>query len=162
MVKGSDGLRTSLPQSIDGIEVATPNQVFENIPGVSAQRSTANSIQGFGLVIGALVIGAFFYVLTLQKIGQIGVLKALGASSWFIFQQLMVQVIAVTVIGLALAVPVALLTVRILPGNVPLLLEQRGIIISMALILAMAVVGVAFSGRKIASVDALIALGQQQ
>jgi putative ABC transport system permease protein len=162
MVKGSDGLRTSLPQSIDGIEVATPNQVFENIPGVSAQRSTANSIQGFGLVIGALVIGAFFYVLTLQKIGQIGVLKALGASSWFIFQQLMVQVIAVTVIGLALAVPVALLTVRILPGNVPLLLEQRGIIISMALILAMAIVGVAFSGREIASVDALIALGQQQ
>ena len=113
-------------------------------------------------MIGALVIGVFFYVLTLQKVGQIGVLKALGASSWFIFQQLMVQVLIVTVVGLALAVPAAVLTLSIFPGNVPLLLEQRGIVISMALILVTAVIGVAFSGRKIASVDALIALGQQQ
>jgi putative ABC transport system permease protein len=162
MVDGSGDIRKSLPEDVGEIQVATPNQVFESIPGVSAQRSTANSIQGFGLVIGALVIGVFFYVLTLQKVGQIGVLKALGASSWFIFRQLMVQVLIVTVVGLALAVPAAVLTLRILPGTVPLLLERNGIVLSMALIMVTAVVGVAFSGRKIASVDALIALGQQQ
>jgi len=33
---------------------------------------------------------------------------------------------------------------------------------SMALILVTAIIGVAFSGRKIASIDPLIALGQQQ
>ena len=162
MVQASGDARTTLPQQVSGIEVATPGEVFENIPGVTAQRSTANSIQGFGLVIGALVIGVFFYVLTLQKVGQIGVLKALGASSWFIFRQLALQVLIVTVIGLALAVPAAKLTLAALPGNVPLLLELRGVFISMALILVTAVLGVAVSGRKIASVDPLIALGQQQ
>lgn len=162
MVQGSGDMRTTLPQQVGGIEVATPGGVFEKIPGVAAQRSTANSIQGFGLVIGALVIGVFFYVLTLQKIGQIGVLKALGASSWFIFRQLMVQVLSVSVVGVALAVPAAVLTLEVLPGNVPLLLEQRGVLVSMALILCTAILGVAVSGRKIASVDPLIALGQQQ
>jgi putative ABC transport system permease protein len=162
MVQGSEAVRNSLEREVADIEAATPDQVFEKIPGVTAQRSTANSIQGFGLVIGALVIGVFFYVLTLQKVGQIGVLKALGASSWFIFTQLLVQVLIVSLLGLGLALPAAILTLRFLPGNVPLLLEQRGVVMSMALILVTAIVGVAFSGRKIASIDALIALGQQQ
>jgi ABC-type antimicrobial peptide transport system permease subunit len=76
--------------------------------------------------------------------------------------QLLVQVLIVSAIGVMLAVPAAIITLRLLPGNVPLLLEQRGVVISVALILMTAIVGVAFSGRKISSIDPLIALGQQQ
>lgn len=162
MVQGEGNLVRSLPQSLDDVEVATPGQTFENIPGVKPQRNTANSIQGFGLVIGALVVGVFFYVLTLQKVGQIGVLKAIGASSWFIFRQLLVQVLIVSVIGQVIAVPAAVLTVDALQDRVPLLIQRDGVIVTMILLLATALVGVGFSGKQIASVDPLIALGQQQ
>ena len=162
MVKGGRGIVRSLPGEVGGIEAATPNQAFERIPGVGPQRNTANSIEAFGLIIGALVVGVFFYVLTLQKVGQIGVLKALGASSWFVFQQLMVQVMVISAIGIAVAVPAAIMTVNALPATVPLLIQRDGVVVTVLLLLATAIVGVAFSGRKIASIDPIIALGQQQ
>ncbi len=162
MVKGARGIEKALPASVDGIEAATPADTFEAIPGVAPQRNTANSIEGFGLIIGALVVGVFFYVLTLQKVGQIGILKALGASSWFVFRQLMAQVLVISVIGLAVALPAAILTVDALPSTVPLLIQRQGVVVTLVLLLITAVIGVAFSGRKIASVDPLIALGQQQ
>jgi putative ABC transport system permease protein len=162
MVQGTGDIVQTLPADVDGIEAATPDQTFEKIPGVGPQRNTANSIEGFGLVIGALVVGVFFYVLTLQKVGQIGVLKAIGASSWFVFQQLLLQVCVISVIGLLIAIPTAMLTVNALSANVPLLIERNGVIVTVVLLFMTAVIGVAFSGRKIASVDPLIALGQQQ
>lgn len=162
MVQGEDGIENTLPERVDGIEAATTTETFNAIPGVGPQRNTANSIQAFGLIIGALVVGIFFYVLTLQKIGQIGVLKAIGASSWFVFRQLLVQVMFISIVGLLFAVPLALATVGILPGGVPLLLERDGAILTIVLLLFTALIGVAFSGRQIAQVDPLMALGQQQ
>lgn len=162
LVQGERGIVHSLPNAVPGIEAATPNQVFEHIPGVGPQQNTANSIEAFGLIIGTLVVGVFFYVLTLQKVGQIGVLKALGASSWFVIRQLLVQVSVVSVIGLAIAVPASIMTVNALPSSIPLLITRDGVIVTTLLLLATAVVGVAFSGRKVVSVDPLIALGHQQ
>jgi putative ABC transport system permease protein len=98
MVQGP-GSQT-VAETVPGVQTATLGQAFEAIPGVGPQRGTANSILGFGLVIGALVVGAFFYVLTIQKIGQIGVLKEVGASSWFITRQLLLQVVVVVALGL--------------------------------------------------------------
>ena len=162
MVQGSPGIADAIGREVPGTEGATPAKTFNAIPGVGPQRNTANAIEGFGLVIGALVIGVFFYVLTMQKTGQIGVLKAVGASSWFVFSQLTVQALLVALAGIAIALPLTWLTVQSLPGGVPLLLERRGIATASVLLLATALAGVAFSGRKIASVDPLIALGQQQ
>ena len=162
MVSGEEDLVTTVPQDVPGTEAATPTETFNSIPGVGPQQNTANAIQGFGLVIGAMVIGVFFYVLTLQKIGQIGVLKAIGASSWFVFRQLLLQVLIVSVIGLIVALPLAILTVNVLSASVPLLIERDKIVLAIALLLITSVVGVLFSGRRIATVDPLIALGQQQ
>ncbi len=162
MVRGERGIVRSLSRDVEGVEAATPANAFEHIPGVAPQRNTANSIQAFGLIIGALVVGVFFYVLTLQKVGQIGVLKALGASSWFVIRQLLVQVSVVSIIGLAIAIPASILTVNALPASIPLLIKRDGVIVTTLLLLATALIGVAFSGRKIVSIDPLIALGQQQ
>jgi putative ABC transport system permease protein len=162
MIKGTSGIDATIGSDVPGTEGASLARTFDNIPGVGPQQNTANAIEGFGLVIGAMVVGVFFYVLTLQKVGQIGVLKAIGASSWFIFFQLTVQALLVAVIGLVVALPLTWLTVQALPGDVPLLLSRNGVVLSMILLLVTALVGVAFSGRKIASIDPLIALGQQQ
>lgn len=161
MVQGDDGVGEAIEAAVAETETATPNQAYEAIPGVGPQRNTANAIQGFGLIIGAMVIGVFFYVLTMQKVGQIGVLKAIGASSWFVFAQLLVQVLVISIIGIIIALPLVLVTAGFFPTGL-LLVTRDGVLLSVALLLAMAVLGVAFSGRRIATVDPLIALGQQQ
>jgi putative ABC transport system permease protein len=162
MVSGEGDLTETAPLAVPGTEAATPGETFNSIPGVTPQQNTANAIQGFGLVIGATVIGVFFYVLTIQKIGQIGILKAIGASSWFVFRQLLIQVLLVSVVGLVIALPLTFVTVRVLSSSVPLLIAPRSILLATVLLLLTAVVGVLFSGRRISAIDPLIALGQQQ
>lgn len=152
-------------KSGDGWVAVSKSTAFRNIEGVQGQQSTIEALRAFGYLIGGLVIGVFFYVLTLQKIGQIGVLKAVGASSLFVFRQVLVQVLCVSAIGVAIAVPLAWLTNNLLqriPNPVPIAFTTGTFVTTAALLILMAAIGAAFSGRQVARVDPIIALGQQQ
>ena len=160
LLKGSN-----LVGSFEGYEVVDKSTAFANIEGVSGQQATVTSLRMFGYLIGALVIGVFFYVLTLQKVAQIGVLKAVGASSFFVFRQVMAQVVTISVIGIAISVPLAYTTERLLarlPETVPVAFTRGTFITTTLALLVTAIVGALFSGRKVAGVDPIIALGQQQ
>ena len=148
-----------------GYEVVSKGTAFANIEGVSGQQSTVNALRMFGYLIGALVIGVFFYVLTLQKIPQIGVLKAVGASNFFVFRQVLVQVLIVAIIGLTISLPLAFLTERLLdqlPDPVPVAFTRRTFVTTSLAILLTSIAGAAFSARQVFRVDPIIALGQQQ
>ncbi len=161
LLKGKDAAGSSG----EGWTAVNKSTAFANIEGVSGQQSTVQALQLFGFLIGGLVIGVFFYVLTLQKIGQIGVLKAVGASSFFVFRQVLVQVLAISIVGVAIAAPLAWATNRLLqqvPNPVPIAFTTSTFVGTSALLVLMAAVGAAFSGRQVAKVDPIIALGQQQ
>lgn len=148
-----------------GWEAVSKSTAFANIEGVSGQQSTVQALRAFGYLIGGLVIGVFFYVLTIQKTPQIGVLKAVGASTSFVFRQLLIQALLVALGGVAVAVPLAWLTNRAIqqvPDPVPIAFTTGTFVTTSLLLLAMAVVGALFSGRQVAKVDPIIALGQQQ
>ena len=148
----------------EGFEAVDKETAFANIEGVQGQQSTVTALRWFGYVIGALVIGVFFYVLTIQKVGQIGVLKAIGASDFFVLRQLMIQVVTLSIIGLAIAVPLAWATERALsslPDAVPIAFTSGTFLTTSATLLATAIVGALFSIRQIIKTDPLIALGQQ-
>lgn len=152
-------------KSGEGWQAVSKSTAFANIEGVQGQQSTVQALRVFGYLIGGLVIGVFFYVLTLQKIGQIGVLKAVGASSFFVFRQVLIQVLCVSAIGVGIAVPLAWLTNNLLqrvPNPVPIAFTTGTFLTTSGLLVLMAAIGAAFSGRQVASVDPIIALGQQQ
>lgn len=160
LLKGKD-----LTGRFEQYEAVDKDTAFANIEGVSGQQSTVTSLRVFGYVIGALVIGVFFYVLTLQKVAQIGVLKALGASSFYLFRQVLSQVVAIMALGLAISVPLAFATERLLqrlPETVPIAFTNGTFVTTSALLFATGLVGALFSGRQVAQVDPIIALGQQQ
>jgi len=149
----------------DGWQAVSKSEAFANIEGVSGQQSTVVALRVFGYVIGGLVIGVFFYVLTLQKVAHIGVMKAVGASSFFVFRQILVQVLGVSAIGVGVAVPLAWATNRLLqqvPNPVPVAFSTGTFVTTSLLLVATAAVGAIFSGRQVAKVDPIIALGQQQ
>ena len=149
----------------DGFEVVDKSTAFANIEGVAGQQSTVVSLRIFGYVIGGLVVGAFFFVLTMQKVSQIGVLKAIGASGLFVFRQILTQVLVVWAIGLAVSIPLAYLTERALqraPDSVPIAFTAETFLITSASLLFAAVGGAALSGWQISRIDPIIALGQQQ
>jgi putative ABC transport system permease protein len=144
-------------------EIVTKRAGFENIEGVQAQQSTVDALRYMGLLIGAMVIGVFFYVITLQKVSLLGILKAIGASGTYLVTQELLQVLIVSVAGSALAVALALLTEATLLSSdaVPILFTQRAIATSSISVIVAGMAGVALSARQVASVDPIIAMQQQ-
>jgi len=161
LLKGRD----LVGRATDSYEVVSKGTAFANIEGVQGQQATVNALRAFGFLIGGLVIGIFFYVLTMQKVAQIGLLKALGAGSAYIFRQLLMQVLTVTVLGVAVSVPLAYATgaaLGRLPRTVPIAFTGDTFVVTSLLLVAAGIIGALFSVRQLARVDPIIALGQQQ
>ncbi|MFQ5381244.1 MAG: ABC transporter permease [Dehalococcoidia bacterium] len=161
LLKGKEEIGSAGP----GYEVVDKGTAFDNIEGVQGQQSTVTALRVFGFIIGGLVIAVFFYVLTLQKTAQIGVLKAVGASSSYVLWQLFVQVLLLTVVATVIAVPLAWATDRglqQLPDSVPIAFTTRTYVLTVAGQFLVSLVGTVFAGRRVLQVDPLIALGQQQ
>jgi putative ABC transport system permease protein len=91
-----------IEQQVSDLETADLKTAYENTPGYGPQQSTLSTQRTFTLLIGILVIGGFFQIQTLQKVAQIGVLKAIGASNLTVATAAMLQIITVTVLGIAI------------------------------------------------------------
>ncbi len=57
---------------------------------------------GFLIVIAAIVIGIFIYVLTMQKINIFGVMKAQGITGGFIARSVVAQTFILSFVGILL------------------------------------------------------------
>ena len=148
----------------EGFEIVSRETAFQNIEGVAGQQATVAALRVFGYLIGALVIGAFFYVLTLQKEPQLGMLKALGASSGYLFRQLALQALVITSLGVAISVPLGVATAEAIsriPDPVPVAFDPATYIVTSLVLVSTGLVGSLLSAWRIARVDPLMALGQQ-
>src|SRR5699024_10087386 len=63
-----------------GTTTITREDSYDASPGFSAEMSTLSMIEAFLYAICALVVGAFFTVVTIQRRHEIAVLRAMGAS----------------------------------------------------------------------------------
>ena len=90
-----------------GPSCMTKTEAYAGSPGFSAESATMTLIRGFLLVISALVVGAFFTVWTIQRTRQIGLLKALGASSGYVVRDAMGQLAIVLVIAITIGAAAA-------------------------------------------------------
>lgn len=53
-----------------GFRLVTPQVAFHHVEGVAIQEATVNALSSFGYFIGAVVVGVFFYVFTIQKVSK--------------------------------------------------------------------------------------------
>jgi putative ABC transport system permease protein len=149
----------SLTQQVAGIEVADKQQAILALPGYTAQQSTLNTQQGFTLLIGVLVVGGFFQIQTMQKVAQIGMLKAIGSTNRVVASSALLQIIAVTVIGVAIGSLGTLALSLVLPGNVPIVFTGSSVIAAIGLLLLIGPLGGLVSVRLALKIDPLTAIG---
>lgn len=148
-----------ISQQVNRVEVADRQTTWENAPGYSEQQSTLNTQRGFALLIGVLVIGGFFQIQTLQKVGQIGMLKAVGTPNRTIAIASLLQIVLVTLIGVLIGGAAALSLAQVFPGNVPIVFTWEAGIAAIASILVMGPLGGLVSIRSALKVEPLTALG---
>jgi putative ABC transport system permease protein len=161
LVKGKNLVGTKTAD----FEIVSKQTAFANIEGVKGQQQTVDTLRLFGFLIGSLVIGIFFYVLTLQKTQQVGTLKALGASNAFLFGQMLIQVLTIILVGVLLSTGSAYGTYWALsrmPQAVPISFTSGTFLITSSLFAGTGLIGLFFSLRKVSRIDPIIAIGQQQ
>ncbi|MEX2626815.1 MAG: ABC transporter permease [Ilumatobacteraceae bacterium] len=130
------------------------------IPGVEEQQGTFGQIIGVTIAVALVVIALFFALITVERAGLYGVLKALGARSGTIFAGLVAQAVVVTLVASAVASGlVVLFDVLLPPGSVPLAVTPGHIGTSIVLLLVAAVVGCSFSLRRVLRIDPASAIG---
>ena len=147
----------------DDLLALTVPDAINQIPGVTEQQTTFNQILGVTVVIAMVVIALFFALLTVERTALYGVMKAIGARSRTIFAGLVAQAVVVTLIAATIAgLAVIVLDLLIPPGSIPLYISVARIVTSIVLLLFAAVVGCAFSLRRVLRVDPASALGSSQ
>jgi putative ABC transport system permease protein len=164
LVVRTDGDARRVAAAIDAAtgstETLTIDEAVDAIPGVKEQRNTFNQIIGVTVVIALVVVALFFALLTVERTSLYGVLKAIGARSRTLFLGLVVQAGAVSLVAAVIAgVGVTVLDALIPPGSIPLAITPARIVVSTVLLLVAAVIGCAFSLRRVLRVDPAAAIG---
>jgi putative ABC transport system permease protein len=129
-------VKARLLAQVTNIEVADIPTTINNVPGYSAQQSTVQTQGAFTLLIGILVIGGFFQIQVLQKVPQIGVLKAIGSSNGAVGLAAVIQIIIVTAMGVAIGGGLTYLFSLGFPPTIPLTFNgTRSLLAVIALLL---------------------------
>ncbi|MGX6961641.1 ABC transporter permease [Vagococcus xieshaowenii] len=149
-----------LSKELSDLQVATRKEAVASMPGYKEENGTIMLMLAFLVAISAVIIGVFFYVLTMQKIPQFGVMKAIGASNGFISKMVIGQVTIITLIGIILGALATYGIAAILPEGMPFALDNKTVLLYGLLLFAISLISTLFSVRQIVKVDPLIALGR--
>ena len=136
-----DAMSTRLADEVSNIEIADLATTINNIPGYSAQQGPVQTQGVFTLLIGILVIGGFFQIQILQKVPQIGVLKAIGSSNAVVGLSAVIQIIVVTALGVGIGGGLTYLFSLGFPPTIPLVFNGSRSLIAVALLLGIGPLG---------------------
>ncbi|MFD4034465.1 ABC transporter permease [Streptomyces sp. NPDC058637] len=130
------------------------------IGSYTSENGSLQLMRGFLFAISALVIGAFFTVWTIQRNGDVAVLKALGASTANLLKDALGQAVVLLAGGTLIGTGIAAGLGALVSGSaVPFLLTPTSVLVPAAVMIALGAIGAALSIRRITSVDPLTALG---
>ncbi|MFF9091126.1 ABC transporter permease [Streptomyces sp. NPDC014991] len=143
-----------------GTRTVSTEDSLSAIGSYTSENGSLQLMRGFLFAISALVIGAFFTVWTIQRSGDVAVLKALGASTAGLLKDALGQAVVLLAGGTLTGTGIAAALGALLAGSaVPFLLTPATVLLPAAVTILLGALGAALSIRRITSVDPLTALG---
>jgi putative ABC transport system permease protein len=165
LVVRTDGADQAVASAIDdatagATSTLTISGAIDALPGVTQQRSTFNQIIAVTALVAVVVVALFFALITVERIGLYGVLKAIGASGPALFAGVVVQAVVLASIASLAGIAAAFLLDAVIPaGAIPFRVTWSRLLSSAALMLVAAVIGSGFSLRRVLRVDPAAAIG---
>ncbi len=158
-LRTTDGFDPTAAGSVSDTTVVTRSASFAGSPGYAEETGTLTMIKCFLYLIGAVLVGAFFAVWTVQRKPEIGLLKALGASNAYLLRDALGQALAILTLSALVGLVVSLGLGAMIPNGAPFAFVPGPVLLAGAAVVALGLLGAAMSVRRITSVDPLIALG---
>ncbi|MDO9484999.1 MAG: ABC transporter permease [Actinomycetota bacterium] len=149
----------------DKVNATLSRSTLGSLTAIGAFRSEIGSLllmvaMLFG--ISGLVIGAFFTVWTLQRKGDIAVLKALGASTRSLIRDALGQALIVLMLGVGVGLGLVTLFGALAGSALPFLFSPMTTILPGLIMITLGLAGAAFALRSVTSADPLTALGSNR
>ena len=124
----ADQLTDRIDAEVDGVEALTNREAVEDSPGVASVNQSFQIILALAFGAVTLVVTFFFLILTVQKAKPLTLLRAVGAPTSYLVRNLVVQIVAVMVAGIAVGILLVLavrpfstggaIEVELVPGTV--------------------------------------------
>lgn len=149
-----------ISSNVKDIEVITQKEAVSNVPGYSEEQGSLLMMIAFLFVIAAVVLAVFFYVITIQKTSQFGILKAMGTKTSYLAWSVVGQVMILSVTSICLSLLLTFGMNKVLPETMPFQLEPSTMLLTSCLFVGMSLLGSLISVAKVAKVDALEAIGR--
>jgi putative ABC transport system permease protein len=158
----TQAMAKKIEDAVTKIDVVDRKTAWEATPGYAAQQSTLNTQSFFTFFIGILVVGGFFQIQTLQKVAQIGMLKAIGASNFTVGLSAICQIVTTNAIGVAIGAVGTILLVSNFPESVPIMLTGQATGTAVISLMLIGPIGGIVSVFALLRVEPLTALGLAQ
>lgn len=135
------------------------------ISSVSLLRNFIGVVIGIAVIVGFLVVSMAMYTAVLERTREIGILKALGASSGYILNLLFRETLLIAIIGTVVGILMTYGTQWLMLHAVPATLTQETVYgwwpIAAAISVAGALLGAIFPGWKAVKQDVIRALSYE-
>ena len=159
VVRGDGDLAASIDAATGSTSTLSVDDAVYALPGVASQQSTFNAIIFATLAVVLAVVALFFSLLTLERTGLYGVLKAIGASTARLFGGVVLQAVVVALVAFVAGGVLAWAADAALPGGIPLQLTVSRYVFTFVALIAAAVLGSAVSLRRVTRIDPASAIG---
>lgn len=142
-----------------GTTTVTPPDSLSAIGSYTSENGSLQLMRALLFAISALVIGAFFTVWTVQRSGEIAILKAVGASTGYLLKDALGQALILLFIGTTAGTLLAAGIGAIAGSAVPFVLDTATLLFPAAVMVLLGLAGAAIALRRVTTVDPLTALG---
>lgn len=149
----------AINDQVPGTKAYTKDDAVSLIPGVASISQSFGILVGLTFIIGIVVIGFFFLILTVQKMRTFTLLRAIGSSSGRLSAAVALQITVVVLLASVIAVILTLLAVRGLNSGIPVSLSPglvAGVVLS---VLVFSLLAGLLSIRRITKIDPATAAG---
>ena len=150
---------TAIESDVPGVSAYSRDEAVSLIPGIESISQSFGILVGLTFVIGIVVIGFFFLILTVQKLKPFTLLRAIGTSTGRLAATVAIQITLVVLLASVIAVALTLLAVQGLNTGLPVTIEP-GLIIGVVLsVWIFSLLAGLLSIRRIARIDPASAVG---
>jgi putative ABC transport system permease protein len=162
-----DSAIAALKQSLDGYPIYSMQEftALFNANSIPLLATFTTVVVGIAVLIGFAVVCLSMYMAVLQRTREIGILKALGASRWYVLNMILREAvllaIAGTVVGIAMSYGVQGMLQTFAPASFSPAIDPSWWPIAAAIALTGAVLGALYPGLHAAGMDAIEALSYE-
>lgn len=160
MLQGNDIDPNAINEQLSGTDTVTRAAAVQGMPGYKEENGTIMMMLAFLLAISAFVLGVFFYVFTMQKTNQFGIMKAIGATNGFLGKAVVAQVLILSLSSIIVGIILTYGTAAIMPKGMPFMLDTKLVLMYSIILLVISLLSSLVSVRTISRIDPLKALGR--